>query len=136
MSRKIISTFTAAAMSMSIALAVPVGVTAVSSVAFTTEAQAGLWNKAKRVTKRRVNKVTKRVKRRAIGVKDIVAGNRCKHGHWIDGRTGLCGFSVDPVNTPVRVVKRKLKNLGKACVKLGSCQGTITTGGRVTVKRR
>jgi hypothetical protein len=41
MSRKIISTFTAAAMSMSIALAVPVGVTAVSSLTVVSEAEAG-----------------------------------------------------------------------------------------------
>jgi hypothetical protein len=127
MSRKIISAFTAAVMSMNIALAVPVAVTAVSSVAFTTEAQAGLWNKAKRVTKRRVTKVTKRVKRRVIGVKDIVAGNRCKGGAWVNGH-GLCGFSVDPVNGTIRTVKRKLKVVGNACVKVGGCQGTITTG--------
>ena len=133
MSRKIISAFTAAVMSMNIALAVPVAVTAVSSVAFTTEAQAfglksvkNLGKKAKRVTKRRITKVGKRVKRRAIGVKDIVAGNRCKGGAWVNGH-GLCGMTVDPVNTPIRVVKRKLRKVGKACVRLGSCQGTITS---------
>jgi hypothetical protein len=126
MSRKIVSTFTAAAMSMSIALAVPVAVTVVSSLTVVSEAQAGWGSKIKRVTKRRVNKVTKGVKRRAIGVKDIVAGNRCKGGAWVNGH-GLCGMTVDPVNTPIRVVKRKLRKVGKACVRLGSCQGTITS---------
>jgi hypothetical protein len=106
MSRKIISTFTAAAMSMSIAMAVPVGVTAVSSLTVVPEAQAG-WGKIKRVAKRKINKV----KKRAIGVKDIVAGNRCKGGGWVAGNHGICGFTVDPVNTPIRVVKRKYKNL-------------------------
>jgi hypothetical protein len=40
MSRKIISTFTAAAMSMSIAMAIPVAVTAVSGLGVVSEAQA------------------------------------------------------------------------------------------------
>ena len=40
MGRKTISTFTAAAMSMSIALAVPVAVTAVSSLTVVSEAHA------------------------------------------------------------------------------------------------
>jgi len=122
MSRNIISTFTAAAMSMSIALAVPVAVTAVSSVTVVSEAQAGLWSKTKRVAKRKYNKA----KRRVIGAKDIVAGNRCKGGSWVGGNHGICGFSVDPINGAHRTVKRKSKSLGKACVKLGGCQGTIT----------
>jgi hypothetical protein len=56
MSRKIISTFTAAAMSTSIALAVPVGVTAVSSLTVVPEAQASGLKKNKRPARRKFKK--------------------------------------------------------------------------------
>ena len=78
---------------MSISFAIPVGVMAVSSLTVVSDAQAGWGSKLKRVAKRKYNKT----KRRVVGVKDIVAGNRCKGGSWINGAHGLCGMTVNPI---------------------------------------
>ena len=56
MINKIFSTFAAAAMSMSIALAVPVGVTAVSSLTVVSNAQAAKIANASPSTNRRLHK--------------------------------------------------------------------------------
>ena len=81
MSRKIISTLTAAAMSMSIAMVVPVAVTAVSSVAVVSQAQAGAWKNFKNSVKE-----TGRT----------IAGKNCPGGGWIKNNNGFCGKAVDP----------------------------------------
>jgi len=91
----------ASAIAVTIATA---GITTVSSFTLVTEAQAWTHKKAKRVAKRKY----KKAKRKVINVKNIVAGNRCKGGSWINGR-GLCGMSVDPYNGTKRTIKRKLK---------------------------
>jgi hypothetical protein len=69
MSRKIISTFTAAAMSMSIAFAVPVAVTAVSSLTVVPEAQASVFQSINKAPKRTVRVVKKRGKTSKKSVK-------------------------------------------------------------------
>ena len=86
MTRKIIAVFTAAAISMSINLAVPVGVTAVSSLTVVPEAQAGFL----KTLKKNVIHNGNTVKRKAKKVKRVVKRN-CFSGHQ-----GICGRAVDP----------------------------------------
>ena len=89
MNNKILSTFTAAAISMSITLAVPVGVTVVSSVAVVSEAQAG-WGTFKNSVKSTVKQTGKNIKRKAKKAKRVVKRN-CFSGHQ-----GICGRALDP----------------------------------------
>jgi hypothetical protein len=69
MSRKMISTFTAAAMSMSIAFAVPVAVTAVSCLTVVPEAQASVFKSINKAAKSTVRVVKKRGKTSKKSVK-------------------------------------------------------------------
>lgn len=86
MIRKITTVFTAVALSMSINLAVPVGVTAVSSLTVVPEAQAGFF----KTLKNDVVRTGKSVKRKAKKVKRVVKRN-CFSGHQ-----GICGRAMDP----------------------------------------
>jgi len=65
MIRKMIPVFTAAAISMSITFVVPVAITAVSSVAFSTEAQALSLGSVKNSVKKAAKKTKRVVKRKA-----------------------------------------------------------------------
>ena len=77
MNNKILSTFTAAAISMSITLAVPVGVTVVSSLTVVPEAQAGFYKTLKKNISHNVKKIR----------------GHCP-GRWND--PGICGKALDP----------------------------------------
>jgi hypothetical protein len=144
MSRKIISTFTAAAMSMSIALAVPVAVTAVSSLTIVPEAQAwGLKN-----IKKAAKKTTRLVKKEAKNAKSVLSDGSVwkdmpgatKEAYGIIGKgaykyaklglkknvfsaTGAAKLAYSDIKRGGRNIDRRLS---KTCVALGSCQGTIT----------
>ena len=93
MSRKIISTFTAAAMSMSIAMAVPVAVTAVSSLTVVSEAQAWGLKKIKRVTKRKLRKAKNGFRTACPNV-------------------GVCGGSIDLFGSGKNFMKNRRGRIG------------------------
>lgn len=73
---------------MSIALAIPVGVMAVSSLTVVPEAQAWGLKKIKRVAKRKHRKT-----------KNFVTAKNCPGDTWVNGYHGLCGRSVNPIPT-------------------------------------
>ena len=69
--------------------AVPVGITAVSSVAFVSEAQAFGLGSIKKAAKK-TNRV---VKRKAKKAKDIATCKTCPGGKWIDKQALVDAFS-------------------------------------------
>jgi len=81
MTSKIISTFTAAVISMSITFAAPVGVIAVTNLTAVPEAQAGFYNTLKKNINHNVRKIS---------------GKNCPGGGWIKNGQGLCGKALDP----------------------------------------
>lgn len=82
MTSKITSTLTAAAISMSITFAAPVGVIAVANLTAVSEAQAGFF----KTLKKNVSYNVKKVKAKARVVK-----RNCFSGHQ-----GICGRALDP----------------------------------------
>lgn len=154
MIRKMIPVFTAAAISMSITFVVPVAITAVSSVAFVSEAQAFGFGSIKKRVKKAARKTTstlqkadRRIRKAGRSTKDIITCKTCPDGRWIDQHK-LKGVLATPgkhIKRAGKAVIRDTKGAGRialgtaksagrtfdrrtsqACVALGSCQGTIT----------
>lgn len=90
---------------MSISLAVPAGVMAVSSLTIVPEAQAFGLKSIKNAAKK-----TKRVvKKKYNTTKNIVTGKRCKGGSWIN-TNGLCGVVVPTPRLPKGRIGESVKN--------------------------